>query len=69
MPVAAFAIRGKQLCIYLDCEQPAQSALLAKLGTHTHGKSCLYIRRFADIDQRVLEELITASINNLPNAH
>jgi hypothetical protein len=69
MPVAAFAIRGKQLCIYLDCEQPAQRALLGKLGEHSHGKSCLYIRRLADIDQRVLEELITASINNLPNTH
>lgn len=65
MPIAAFAIRGKQLCIYLDCEHPAQSALISQLGPHSHGKSCLYIRRLADIDIRVLENLIMESIKAL----
>ncbi len=64
VPLAAFAIRGRQLCIYLDCEEPAQNALLANLGPHTHGKSCLYIRRLTDVDMQVLEQLIAVSITN-----
>ena len=31
------------------------SALLPKLGKHTTGKSCLYVRRLTDVDGPVLE--------------
>ncbi|RXH53836.1 hypothetical protein GRAN_5174 [Granulicella sibirica] len=31
--------------------------LLAKLGRHTTGKGCLYIKKLADVDIRVLETL------------
>jgi hypothetical protein len=37
-------------------------ALLAKLGKHTTGKGCLYIKKLADVDQKVLETLITKSV-------
>ena len=33
----------------------AAKALLAKLGKHTTGKDCLYIKKLADVDQQVLE--------------
>jgi hypothetical protein len=36
--------------------------LLAKLGKHTIGKGCLYIKNLSDVDQRVLEELIVRSV-------
>jgi hypothetical protein len=36
--------------------------LLAKLGRHTTGKSCLYIKKLADIDQNVLEMLVAKSV-------
>ena len=32
--------------------------LLAKLGKHSRGKSCLYINKLADVDLAVLEELV-----------
>jgi hypothetical protein len=32
------------------------------LGKHTTGKSCLYIKRLDDVDQQVLEELITSAV-------
>ena len=38
---------------------------MAKLGRHKHGKSCLYIRRLADIDQEVLKELVRASVEKM----
>jgi Domain of unknown function (DU1801) len=38
------------------------AALLAKLGKHTSGKGCLYIKNLSDVDQKVLEELIVKSV-------
>src|SRR5262245_56278046 len=53
-PVAGFAIRGRQIVIYLLTEGEAQSSLLSKLGKHKIGKSCLYFTRFSDLDDAVL---------------
>jgi hypothetical protein len=36
-------------------------ALLAKLGKHTTGKGCLYIKKLADVDLKVLQALIDKS--------
>ncbi len=36
--------------------------LLAKLGKHTTGKGCLYIKKLADVDQKVLEALVVRSV-------
>ena len=61
-PVAGFAIRGRELVVYLDAEADRQKALLSRLGKHRMGKSCLYFKKLADIDRSVLEELVTNSI-------
>ena len=60
--LAAFAIRGRDLVVYLLPDHPRQGELLGKLGKHKMGKSCLYFRRLADIDARVLEALISESV-------
>ena len=60
-PLAGFAIRGRELVLYLI---PAddQAALLSRLGPHKMGKSCLYFKRLADLDRSVLETLIAGSV-------
>lgn len=60
--LAAFAIRGRDLVIYLLPGQEGQKSLLSKLGPHKMGKSCLYFRRLADLDRSVLEKLVVGSI-------
>ena len=60
--LAGFAVRGKELVVYLMAESPEQVELLAKLGRHKMGKSCLYLRRLADVDVTVLEALIAESV-------
>lgn len=46
---------------YCDDRTAVQLAgLLARLGKHATGKSCLYINRLADVDRGVLEEIIAA---------
>lgn len=61
-PLAGFAIRGKELVVYLIAENPDQLELLAKLGKHKMSKSCLYVKRLADIDIKVLEAIIAGSV-------
>jgi exonuclease I len=60
--LAGFAVRGKDLVVYLLAENPEQVHLLARLGKHRTTKSCLYFRRLADLDVDVLEELIAGSV-------
>jgi uncharacterized protein DUF1801 len=59
-PLAGFAIRGRELVIYLIPD--AQKSLLSKLGPHKITKSCLYFKRLADLDRSVLEKLVVGSI-------
>lgn len=60
--LAAFAVRGRDLVVYLDVENPEQRERLEKLGKHRMGKSCLYFKRIADLDADVLEALIAGSV-------
>jgi hypothetical protein len=60
-PLTGFAIRGRELVVYLDCEESTEVVLLS-LGKHKMGKSCLYFKQLADLDMAVLEQLITNSI-------
>jgi hypothetical protein len=60
--LGAFAIRGRDLVVYIMGDEKKQNALLSRLGKHKMGKSCLYFRRLADLDRSVLEQLIVNSI-------
>ena len=60
--LAGFAIRGRDLVVYLMPGAPGQRSLLSRLGKHKMGKSCLYFKQLADLDKSVLEELIAGSI-------
>lgn len=64
-PLAGFAIRGKELVIYLSCEEEKQRDMLAKLGKHRMTKSCLYIKQLADVDRSVLEKLVVQSVKEV----
>ena len=60
--LTGFAIRGKELVVYLLAESTEQLKLRAKLGKHKMGKSCLYFKRLSDLDPKVLEALIAGSV-------
>ena len=60
--LTGFALRGKELVVYLMAESSEQVDRLARLGRHKMGKSCLYLRRLADVDVTVLEALIAESV-------
>jgi hypothetical protein len=62
MCLTGFSPRKQNLTLYIMPGFTKYKALLAKLGKHTTGKSCLYIKRLADVDLKVLEELVTKSV-------
>jgi hypothetical protein len=59
--LAGFSPRAKELVVYLPADAPEKEALLARLGKHRTGTSCLYLKSMADVDQAVLEALIRQS--------
>lgn len=61
-PVVGFSPRKAALVIYIVTGFDDAAPLLAKLGKHTTGKSCLYVKRLADVDQRVLRDLVDRSV-------
>jgi hypothetical protein len=65
MCVAGFAIRGRELVVYILPDGREQEALLSKLGKHKMGKSCLYFKRLADLDKTILEQLIANSVRDV----
>lgn len=62
VPLACFAIRGRDLVVYVYADSRKQKALLARLGKHSMGKSCLYFRQLADLDTSVLGQIVAGSI-------
>ena len=60
--LAGFAVRGRELVVYIAPGFEGRDALLAKLGEHKTGKVCVYIRRLANVYLKVLEKLVARSV-------
>jgi Domain of unknown function (DU1801) len=61
-PIVGFSPRKAATVLYNATGSSDAKALLAKLGKHTTGKGCLYIKKLADVDQEVLETLVVKSV-------
>lgn len=61
-PVIGFSPRKQNLTLYLGLGEGFDPELLAKLGKHSLGKGCLYIKRLSDVDDATLKKLIKASV-------
>jgi hypothetical protein len=57
-----FSPRKGQTVVYAMDGYADKEALMARLGKHKTGKSCLYIKKLADVDEAVLEEICTRSL-------
>lgn len=57
-----FSPRKGKTVIYVIDGFPAHAELLAKLGKHKTGQSCLYINRLSDVDTGILDKLVKASL-------
>lgn len=59
--LTGFAPRKASLTLYIMDGFEEYDDLMARLGKHTTGKSCLYIKKLADVDMAVLRELVEKS--------
>jgi hypothetical protein len=64
-PIIGLSPRKQNLTIYIMPGFADFQDLLAKLGKHTTGNSCLYVKRLSDIDLPILKKLITSSIDKM----
>ena len=62
MPLAGFSPRKAAIVLYILTEFNDSEELLARLGKHTTGGVCLYIKKLADVDPKILETLIVRSV-------
>lgn len=63
--LTGFAPRKQDLTLYIMAGFDRYAGLLANLGKYKTGKSCLYIKRLADVDLAVLQELVAASVQHM----
>ena len=61
-PVISFSPRKNDLTLYIMPGFDRYESLLARLGKHKTGKSCLYLKRLSDVDLSILIELIGESV-------
>lgn len=63
--LTGFAVRGRELVVYLMPGASDPEQLLSRLGKYRMGKACLYIRRLSDVDINVLETLVAESVTGI----
>ena len=59
--LTGFSPRKRSLSLYVMGDFDGYEALLARLGKHRKGASCLYVNKLADVDVDVLREIIRRS--------
>jgi hypothetical protein len=56
-----FSPRKGNLSLYVLNGSPDQAKLLEKLGKHKTGKGCLYVKRLSNVDESLLEKVISSA--------
>lgn len=67
--LTGFSPRKGNLTLYIMAAFDRHAALLSRLGKFKTGKSCLYVKSLADIDDAVLRELIVASVAHMKQTY
>jgi hypothetical protein len=60
--LVAFSPRKANLVLYIADGYSKYDEYLEKLGKHSTGRSCLYIKRLSDVDEKVLTALIKEAV-------
>ena len=62
MPIVGLSPRKAATVLYGVAGSSEGKALLPKLGKHTTGKGCLYIKKLADVDPQVLQAMVAKAV-------
>jgi hypothetical protein len=64
-PAVGLSPRKQNLTVYISAGFDGYADLLRRLGNHSTGKSCLYVKRLSDVDMDVLRQLVKAGYTHL----
>ncbi|MBS1904410.1 MAG: DUF1801 domain-containing protein [Bacteroidetes bacterium] len=64
-PLVAFSPRKSNIVFYVYAAVESQAELLGKLGKHKSGKGCVYINKLADVDTKVLKDLVKGAVAHI----
>lgn len=67
--LTGFSPRKQALSVYIMPGFSRFDAMMKKLGKFKTGKSCLYIKRLSDVDEDVLQNLVTESVKRMRKAY
>ena len=67
--LTGFSPRKRNLTLYIMAGFENYDSLLADLGKHKTGKSCLYINKLEDVDIPTLRKLIRQSVTHLAESN
>ena len=68
-PLAGFSPRKDAIVLYFDTSFARKEGFLQKLGKYKSSKACVYIKKLADIDIKVLKDMITASVKDVKSKY
>ena len=63
--LTGFSPRKQNLTLYIMSGFDQYDSLLANLGKHSTGKSCLYVKKLEDIDLTTLKEMVKMSVDHM----
>ena len=67
--LVAFSPRKQYIALYTYPEFLGRKEIMAKLGKHSAGKSCVNIKRLSDVDLPTLKKLVEGSVAGMRKAH
>lgn len=67
-PITGFSPRKAQMVLYVMGSADLDEKM-SRLGKHSTGVACLYIKKLADVDLGVLREVIEASVADMRARH
>ncbi|GAK10733.1 DUF1801 domain-containing protein [Geomicrobium sp. JCM 19039] len=68
-PLVGFSPRKAKISLYLAYESEKREKMLERFGKHSKSKACVYVNKLADIDTRVLKELIEHTVETYQNLY
>lgn len=67
--ITGFSPRAQNLTLYIMAGFDKYDELMKKLGKYKTGKSCLYIKKLGDVDQKILKQLIAESVKYMKKTY
>ena len=65
MFLSGFSPRKQNITIYIVSGLERYDAILQRIGRHKIGKSCFYVKKLNDIDNKLLAEMIIDSVSRI----